>query len=92
MKVTIERGGRTMKAATGDRLVVKGHTISEPDRDAEILEVHGTDGTPPYLVRWSDDGHVGLVFPGADAVVEQFADPPRTRGTRRPRNRATVVR
>jgi hypothetical protein len=23
----------------------------------EILEVRRADGTPPYLVRWSDDGH-----------------------------------
>jgi hypothetical protein len=24
-------------------------------------------------VQWSDDGHVGLVFPGPDAVVEPLA-------------------
>jgi hypothetical protein len=23
-------------------------------RDAEILEVHGADGGPPYLVRWDE--------------------------------------
>jgi len=33
-------------------------------RDGEILEVHGEDGGPPYLVRWSDSGHESLVFPG----------------------------
>jgi len=37
-----------------------------------VLEVHGERGAPPWLVRWSDDGHVGLVFPGADAEVEHF--------------------
>jgi len=67
-----------MQADVGDRLVVKGHHAGEPDRDGEILEVHGADGAPPYLVRWSDDGHVGLVFPGADALVERFADTPST--------------
>jgi len=71
-----------MHADVGDRLVVKGHHQGEPDRDGEILEVHGAGGSPPYLVRWSDDGHVGLVFPGPDAVVEQFASPPKVSSSR----------
>ena len=41
-------------------------------RDAEILEVRHEDGSPPYLVRWSDNGHEALVFPGSDAFVEHF--------------------
>jgi hypothetical protein len=61
-----------MRAAVGDRIVIKGHYVGEPDRDAEILEVRGPDGSPPYLVRWSDDGHEGLFFPGPDAVVEHY--------------------
>ena len=61
-----------MKAAVGDRIVVKGHRVGEPDRDAKILEVQGPDGEPPYLVEWADDGHVGLYFPGSDAIVEHF--------------------
>jgi hypothetical protein len=65
-----------MKAAVGDRLVVKGHKVGEHDTDAEILEVRGRDGGPPYLVRWSDDGHEGLVFPGSDAVVTHGSDDP----------------
>lgn len=62
-----------MEALVGDRLVVKAHHVDEPDRDAEILEVHGDDGAPPYLVQWSDDGHIGLVFPGPDAQIEHYA-------------------
>jgi hypothetical protein len=62
-----------MQADVGDRLVIKGHHEAEHDRDAEILEIHGAEGAPPYLVRWSEDGHVGLIFPGPDAVVERFA-------------------
>jgi len=31
--------------------------------------VHGEDGAPPYLVRWSD-GHQSVFFPSSDAVVE----------------------
>ena len=68
-----------MKANVGDRLVIKGHRVGEPDRDAEILEVHGDDGGPPFLVRWDDDGHEGLFFPGPDATVEHF---PQRRGAR----------
>jgi Domain of unknown function (DUF1918) len=61
-----------MKASVGDRIVVKGHHVGKPDRDGEILEVHGDDGAPPYLVQWGEDGHVGLFFPGSDATVEHY--------------------
>lgn len=61
-----------MRAQPGDKIVVMGHRVGEPNRDAEILEVHGADGAPPYLVRWAADGHIGLFFPGSDAVVEHF--------------------
>jgi hypothetical protein len=61
-----------MKASAGDRLVIKAHYVGEHEKDAEILEVHGPDGGPPYVVRWSEDGHVGLFFPGPDAVIEHF--------------------
>ena len=60
-----------MEAHAGDRLVVKGHRVGVLQRDAEILEVRGTHGSSPYLVRWSDDGHESLVFPGPDAAVER---------------------
>jgi hypothetical protein len=58
-----------LTAHRGDRLVVRGRRQGEPDRDAEILEVRGADGGPPFLVRWSDDGHTGLYFPGSDAFI-----------------------
>lgn len=61
-----------MKAHTGDRLVIRGHRVGEPERDAEILDVRGAGGEPPYLVRWFDDGHEGLVFPGSDAYIQSF--------------------
>lgn len=61
-----------MQATIGDRLIIKGHHIGEPDRDAEILEVRGPDGAPPYVVRWEDDGHESLFFPGSDTVIEHF--------------------
>jgi hypothetical protein len=62
-----------MQAKVGDRLVIKGHRVGEHDRDAEVLEVRGTDGGPPYLVRWEEDGHVGLLFPGPDATIDHLS-------------------
>ncbi len=62
-----------MRAAVGDRIIIHGRTIDEPVRDGEVLEVHGADGEPPYVVRWSADGHEGLFFPGPDAHIEHFA-------------------
>lgn len=61
-----------LSARPGDRLVIHGHRLGAPGRDAEILEARGESGSPPYWVRWQDDGHESLVFPGSDAVVERF--------------------
>ena len=59
-----------MHGTVGDRIVVRGRHLGEADRDGEILEVHGINGSPPFVVRWSDDGHVGTFVPGPDARVE----------------------
>jgi hypothetical protein len=59
-------------ARSGDRLVVRSLHVGGPVRDGEILEVRHDDGSPPYVVRWSDTGHQALVFPGPDAFVEHF--------------------
>ncbi len=61
------------RASPGDRLVIHGHQLGEPERDAEILEVLGSGGSPPFKVRWTDTGAVSEVFPGSDAVVQHFA-------------------
>ena len=61
-----------MYATQGDRLVIRSAHVDEPVRDGEILEVHGENGGPPYVVRWSDNGHESLTFPGPDAYVEHF--------------------
>ena len=63
---------KSMQARVADRLVIKRHRVGEPDRFAEVLEVRGVDGQPPYLVRWSDDGRVGLFLPGSDAFVQDL--------------------
>lgn len=69
-----------MFATVGDRLIVHGTHVGEPVRDGEILEIRHADGSPPYVVRWSDTGHEALVFPGPDAEVHHFehADPSQT--------------
>ena len=61
-----------MQASVGDRIIIKGHHVGEPDRDCVVLEVRGSDGGAPYLVKWGDDGHEALFFPGSDATVEHY--------------------
>lgn len=58
-----------MNGRIGDRLLVHGTVVGQPDRAGEIIEVRGPDGDPPYVVRF-DDGHEALVYPGPDAVIE----------------------
>jgi hypothetical protein len=59
-----------MHANVGDRLVIRSQHLDGPVRQAEILEVRGPNGTPPYRVRWSDSGNEAFCFPGPDAYVE----------------------
>ena len=61
-----------MQATRGDRIIIRGHRVGEPDRDGEVLDVRGEDGGPPYVVRWEDSGHETLFFPGSDATVQHF--------------------
>jgi len=75
-----------MDVKAGDHLVVRGHTISRPDRTAEVLKVLGIDGGPPYQVRWAEDGHEGLFFPGSDALVDHLAKPGRKQQKQPPRS------
>lgn len=58
-----------MRAAIGDTLHIHTHHLGMTEDLAEILEVRGTDGAPPYLVQFKD-GRKRLLFPGPDAVIE----------------------
>jgi hypothetical protein len=71
-----------LKAEPGDRLVVHGHYQGQPERDAEILEVRGPDGDPPFLVRWEDNGSVTLIYPGSDVLVEHIVKKARRRSAK----------
>ena len=62
-----------MQATVGDRLHVHSNVVGARDRVGEIVEVRGSEGRPPYLVRFPD-GHETLVFPGPDCVVEHQAE------------------
>lgn len=63
-----------MKAKVGDWLVVKGGAVDRPDHRGLIIEVHSTDGSPPYVVRWLDSDHEATVVPGPDAMVVTAAE------------------
>lgn len=65
-----------MHSNVGDRLVVRSRHLRSYERRGEIVEVHGADGAPPYVVRWEPDGAQGLFFPGPDVVVRPAAAQP----------------
>ncbi|MDX6201915.1 MAG: hypothetical protein QOF82_752 [Frankiales bacterium] len=62
-----------MHANVGERIIVRGRHQGERDRDGLILETRGPDGAPPYLVRWSSDGHEALFFPESDTIIAHEA-------------------
>lgn len=59
-----------MRAHPVGRLILKGIHVGDPRRIGIILDVPHSDGSPPYTVRWLDNGHEALVFPGTDASIE----------------------
>ncbi len=61
-----------MQASVGDRIVIRGHRVGEPDRDCQVVGVRRDDGEPPYIVRWEDSDHETLFFPGPDATIEHY--------------------
>ena len=56
-----------MRAQVGDEILVAGHRTVH--RRCEVLELLNLDGSAPYLVRWTDDGHEVVYFPGPQAVL-----------------------
>ena len=63
----------TMHASVGDEIVIAGHVVGEAKRVGQIVEVRGTDGEPPYRVRWQDSGRTTLLYPGYDASIKHVA-------------------
>ena len=58
-----------MHASVGDWLVVHGRTVDAPVREGKIIQVTHPDGSPPYLVRWTDTDRESVVFPGPDTAI-----------------------
>ncbi len=58
-----------MRATVGDTLHIRGRVVGQGEQVAEIIEVLGADGKPPYRVRYGDN-HETLVYPGPDAILE----------------------
>jgi len=65
-----------MKAAVGDRIIVVPRSVGGPVRDARVVELRNADGSPPYVVQWSDTGQRGLYFPGSDGRIEHYDQKP----------------
>jgi Domain of unknown function (DUF1918) len=52
-----------MRAREGDKLVAGSGSV------ALIVNVIGTDGHPPYIVKWVRGGNIAMVDPDSDARV-----------------------
>ncbi|QBI54247.1 DUF1918 domain-containing protein [Streptomonospora litoralis] len=65
-----------MKARIGDRIVVERPRDDLHRRTGVVTEVRGSQGAPPYQVRWIDEdaGTESLVYPGPDAHIEENPD------------------
>jgi hypothetical protein len=73
-----------LRASPGDRLLIHGHQLGEPERDGEVLEAKGDDGGPPFLVRWEDDGRITTLYPSSDASIQHLAHERRDGRSARP--------
>jgi Domain of unknown function (DUF1918)/Domain of unknown function (DUF1876) len=65
-----------VQAAVGDRVVIASNSLDRPVRTGRVIELRHEDGSPPYLVEWSDTGQTALVFPGPDARIEHHSTAP----------------
>jgi hypothetical protein len=73
-----------MQAKVGDWLIVKSHTENSHARRGLILSVHD-GGVPPYRVKWIDQEHEVVFFPGPDAqllTAERLAELDRAQNDR----------
>lgn len=65
-----------MRARTGDTLVAGSGST------ALIVDVLGTDGLPPYIVKWARGGNIAMVDPDPYARVIPADGPSRGGETR----------
>lgn len=62
-----------MRAHVGDHLVPDG----DHDRAAVVIGLRNADGSPPYVVKYLNDGHIALVFPGPYTRLVRAGKPER---------------
>ena len=58
-----------MRAQAGDRITIRGRTVGDRSRAGRVIEVRGSDGEPPYLVRWDGEENEHIIYPGNDALI-----------------------
>ncbi|GEK02357.1 DUF1918 domain-containing protein [Streptomyces sp. NPDC004009] len=58
-----------MRASVGDQLVQHGRVVGQHDQVSEVVEVMGSEGNPPYRVRFPD-GHEAVMSPGPDCQIK----------------------
>lgn len=58
-----------MRAHVGDAITVPGRRVGDAERHGQIVEVRGSDGQPPYVVRWDHDDHDHVLYPSPELVV-----------------------
>jgi hypothetical protein len=61
-----------MDVRVGDEMVVDSGHVGGPTRKGVVLQILGEGDTEHYLVRWDDNGHETIFFPGPDAHVVQL--------------------
>jgi hypothetical protein len=54
-----------MQANVGDEIVVDPVHVGEPPRRGEILEILVNNDVTHYRVRWDDNGHETVFYPGS---------------------------
>ncbi|MFJ7590579.1 MULTISPECIES: DUF1918 domain-containing protein [unclassified Streptomyces] len=59
-----------MRAHVGDWIVVESVHLGGQRRRGQILRLEHPDGTPPYVVRWTEDDRETVFFPGPEAHIE----------------------
>jgi hypothetical protein len=70
---TVVESETRMQATIGDTLHIHGKVVGQGEQTAEIIEVLGANGNPPFRVRY-EDNHESVIFPGPDAVVEHRSE------------------
>lgn len=58
-----------MHAVVGDTVAVPGRHVGDAGRLGLVVEVRGSEGAPPYKIRW-DDGHEAVCWPGPETRVQ----------------------